>query len=178
MSTNHYINLLAQANKLYRHNRQGSYKTKARYFEAYKRFLRYLGNTYRLEKLTNISGKHLSDYVAFMKQMDYSPSTMKTDLAAIRFWHDKIPNARYELPTNEDLNLAKRKFGGVDRTWSPAEYARMIGECWNMKRDDYEACIVIARYTALRLHEVMRIDTAIARAALKKRIPHDKGKRR
>ena len=67
MSTNHYINLLPQAEKLYRHNRQGSYKTKERYFEAYKRFLRYVGDTYRLEKLANISGKHLSSYVEYMQ---------------------------------------------------------------------------------------------------------------
>ena len=60
MQTKHYVNLLAQAEKLRRHNRQGAYKTKERYFEAYKRFLRYLGDTYKLEKITNISGKHLS----------------------------------------------------------------------------------------------------------------------
>ncbi|MCL2003519.1 MAG: hypothetical protein FWG72_05900 [Oscillospiraceae bacterium] len=87
MSTNHYINLLAQAEKLYRHNRQGSYKTKERYFEAYK-----------------------------------------------------------------------RKFGGIDRSWSHAEFSRMIGECWKTGRGDYEACIVIAYYAGLRLHEVMRIE--------------------
>ena len=62
MQKNHYINLLAQAEKIRRHNRQGSYKTKARYFEAYKRFLKYLADIYRLQKLQNISGKHLSTY--------------------------------------------------------------------------------------------------------------------
>ena len=54
MQTKHYINLLTQAEKLRRHNRQGSYKTKERYFEAYKRFLRFLAENYHLEKLANI----------------------------------------------------------------------------------------------------------------------------
>ena len=176
MSTNHYINLLSQAEKLYRHNRQGSYKTKERYFEAYKRFLRYVGDTYRLEKLANISGKHLSGYVECMQHKNYSASTIKTDLAAVRFWHDQIPNAKYELPSNNEFNLERRKFSGVDRTWSNAEFNRMISECWKIRRDDYEACIVIARYAGLRLHEVMRIDTAIARAALKTGFIAIKGK--
>ena len=164
---NFYLNLLTQAQKLFRHNRQGSYKTKERYQEAYKRFLCYVGEAYRLEKIANISGKHLSSYAKYMQVKNYSPSTIKTDLAAIRFWHDQIPNKRYILPSNHDFNLKQRKFGGIDRRWSNGEFNRMIAECWKVNRDDWEACIVVARYTGLRLHEVMRIDTAIARAALK-----------
>ena len=52
----------------------------------------------------------------------------------------------------------------------------MIGACWKAKREDWEACIVIARYAGLRIHEVMRIDTAIARAALKTGVITIKGK--
>ena len=79
MRTNHYINLLAQAEKINRHNRQGSYKTKERYFEAYKRFLRYVGDTYRLEKVANISGKHLSSYIEHMRDKNYAASTVTAD---------------------------------------------------------------------------------------------------
>lgn len=174
--SNFYVNLLAQAEKLRRHNRQGSYKTKERYFEAYKRFLRFVGDEFHLQKLQNISGKHISAYVDYMHQKGYAASTVKTDLAAIRFWQDKIPNARYVLPDNREFVLARRKFGGVDRRWSQGEFNKMIGICWNAKRDDYIACITIARYAGLRLHEVMRIDTAIARNALKNGFITIKGK--
>lgn len=156
MQTNHYHNLLSQAQKLYRHNRQGSYKTKKRYFEAYKRFLRYMGDIFRLEKIANISGKHLASYVEYMQQKNYSASTIKTDLTAIRFWHDQIPNARYVLPSNDEFQLERRKLGGVDRTWSNAEFNRMVLECWKVRREDYEACIVIARYAGLRLLQMAR----------------------
>jgi len=175
-STNHYLNLLAQADKLRRHNRQGSYKTKERYYEAYKRFLRYVGDTYRLEKLANISGKHLTAYIEYMKGKGNAASTVKTDLAAIRFWHDQNPSARYVLPSNDELSLERRTFGGIDRTWSIEEFHCMIGQCMGAGRRDYEACLVIARYAGLRLHEVMRIDTAIARAALKNGYITIKGK--
>ena len=36
-----------------------------------------------------------------MKTRGLSPSTIKTDLAAVRFWHDQIPNAKHKLPTKE-----------------------------------------------------------------------------
>ena len=176
MSANYYANLLVQAQKLYRHNRQGSYKTKERYFEAFKRFLRFVGNVWHVEKLQNISGRHFSGYVAYMQQKGYSPSTIKTDLAAIRFWHDQIPEVRYALPSNDEFDLTRRKFGGVDRTWSDGEYNRMVFQCWKANRDDYVACMLLARYAGLRLHEVMRMDTAIARAALKNGYITIKGK--
>ena len=98
-----YINLLSQAEKLYRHNRQGSFKTKERYFEAYKRFLHFVGSVYHLQKLQSISGKHLAVYIEYMQDKGYSASTIKTDLAAIRFWHDQIPYAKYVLPTNSEF---------------------------------------------------------------------------
>ena len=162
-----YMNLLAQAEKLRRHNRQGSYKTKERYYEAFKRFLRFVAEEYRLEKLQNLSGKHMQSYFAHLKEKGLAASTIKTEASAIRFWHDQIPNAKHHLPRNVDLSLERRRFGGVDRTWTDAEYNNIILECFGAQRQDYEACIVIARYAGLRIHEVMRIDTAIARDALK-----------
>ena len=172
----HYINLSAQAEKLYRHNRQGSYKTRERYEEAFNRFLRFVARQHRLEKLQNISAKHMESYFASLQKKGLAASTLKTEASAVRFWFDKIPNTKYRLPSNVGLQLDRRKFGGVDRTWSDSEFSRMIGECWKAKRDDWEACIVIARYAGLRIHEIMRIDTAIARAALKTGVITIKGK--
>lgn len=174
--SNYYLNLLAQAQKLYRHNRQGSYKTKERYFEAYKRFLKFAGDEFALQKLSNISGKHLSAYISHMQNIGYSASTIKTDLAAIRFWHDRIPAAKYTLPLNCEFCLERRKFLGTDRTWSNAEFNRMIAECRKAGREDYVACIILARYAGLRLHEALRIDSAAARKALKDGFITVKGK--
>ena len=58
-----YMSLVAQLDKLARHNRQGSFRTKERYYEATKRFCRFLAEEYRLQKLANISGKHLTAYI-------------------------------------------------------------------------------------------------------------------
>ena len=55
-----YLALVSQLDKLARHNRQGSFRTKERYYEAMKRFCAYLADEFHLQKLENISGKHLT----------------------------------------------------------------------------------------------------------------------
>lgn len=84
-----YHTLVTQLDKLARHNRQGSFRTKDRYYEAVKRFCAYLAAHYHLQKLENISGKHLVSYVLYLQAQGKSASTIKTDLSAIRFFHDK-----------------------------------------------------------------------------------------
>ena len=77
MSTyNIYLALIAQLDKLARHNRQGSYQTKRRYYEAMQRFCRYLAEEYHLQKLTNISGKHFVAYVEHLQNSGKSASTI------------------------------------------------------------------------------------------------------
>ena len=44
-----YQALIAQLDKTARHNRQGSFRTKERYYEAMKRFCRFLADHYRLK---------------------------------------------------------------------------------------------------------------------------------
>ena len=40
-----FLMLLTQLDKLARHNRQGSYRTRERYYEAFKRFCAFLADT-------------------------------------------------------------------------------------------------------------------------------------
>ena len=108
-----YHTLVTQLDKLARHNRQGSFRTKDRYYEAVKRFCAYLAAHYHLQKLENISGKHLVSYVLYLQAQGKSASTIKTDLSAIRFFNDKMSHPRYALPGNEELGVAleRRRFG-------------------------------------------------------------------
>ena len=171
-----YFTLEAQLKKLARHNRQGSYRTRERYYSAMKRFCHFLAEEYRLQKLANINGKHLVAYVLWMQEKELSASTIKTDLAAIRFFFDKISDPKYSLPANAELGveLERRRFGDTDRTWSTAEFNRMLGK--SLDRDDYILALYLARYAGLRIHECFRIDTAIARQAIRERAITIKGK--
>lgn len=172
----HYQNLLAQLDKLHRHNRQGSFRTKQRYYEAMQRFCRFLAERYRLERLANIAPKHIYAYVSYLQEQEKSASTIKTDLSAIRFFHDLIQQPRYELPSNADLLLQRRTFGEVDRTWSMAEFSRMQACALELEREDYVTILYLGRYAALRIHECFRIDTAAAAKAIKESALTIKGK--
>ncbi len=55
-----FLCLVAQLDSLARHNRQGSELTKRRDYAAMKRFCAFLADEFHLQKLANISGKHLA----------------------------------------------------------------------------------------------------------------------
>ena len=173
-----YLSLVSQLDKLARHNRQGSFRTKERYYLATKRFCLFLAEKYHLQKLTNVSGKHLVHYVQHLQGNEKSASTIKTDLAAIRFFHDKISNPKYTLPSNADLGieLERRRFGDTDRTWSYAEFNRMLAKAMAEEKDDFILAFYLARYAGLRIHECFRIDTAIAEQTLRENSITIKGK--
>lgn len=173
-----YRTLVAQLDKLARHNRQGSFRTKERYYEACKRFCAFLADAFHLQKLSNISGKHLVSYVLYLQENDLAASTIKTDLAAIRFFHDKMSDPKYKLPTNDELGveLERRCFGGVDRTWSNVEFNKMLGRALGNDRWDYILALYLGRFAGLRIHECFRIDTATAEQALRENAITIKGK--
>lgn len=173
-----YQTLVAQLDKVARHNRQGSFRTKERYYEAMKRFCRFLSEQYRLQKLANINGKHLTAYVLYMQEQEKSASTIKTDLAAIRFFHDKMEWTKYRLPSNDELavELERRRFGGVDRTWSVREFHRFLITCMADGHEDFATIACLTWYAGLRIHECFRIDTAIAEEALRENAITIKGK--
>ena len=173
-----YHTLVSQLDKLARHNRQGSFRTKARYYEACKRFCAFLADAFHLQKLSNISGKHLVSYVLFLQENGLAANTIKTDLAAIRFFHDKMSGPKYELPTNDDLGveLERRRFGSVDRTWSNVEFNKMLGRALGDDRWDYILALYLGRFAGLRIHECFRIDTATAEQALRENAITIKGK--
>lgn len=53
MKTNLYKNLEVQFNKIFRHLKTGSFKTRERYAKAFKRFMVFLVCKYKLQKLSN-----------------------------------------------------------------------------------------------------------------------------
>jgi len=91
----------------------------------------------------------------------------KTDLSAIRFFHDKM-DAKHSLPDNDHLaiKLERRHFGGVDRTWSQREFGLFLCKCWEAGHEDYAAVATLTYYAGLRIHECFRLDTAAAENAL------------
>lgn len=168
MNKNIYLNLLTQFDKLFAHCKQNSYRTRYRYSEAFKRFLVFLTEVFRLERIANIAPKHIINYANHLSETGKSVAYIKTELSAIRFWHDQIPNSRYaKLPDNKELGLCHRTFGGTDRTWSGREFNLYLAKSLELGHENYAAIFCLARYAALRLHECFRIDTHTAAKAVK-----------
>lgn len=168
MSREHiYQNLVVQLDRLYRHTRQGSYKTRERYYEAMKRLCRFLAEEYGVERLANLAPKHIEAYTIKLQNEGKSAATIKTDLAAIRFFHDQMPNPRYDLPDNRALGLERRSFGKEDRTWSEQEFQKMCALAEVDGKEDYVTLFHLARETGLRIHECFKMDTSMARHAVR-----------
>ena len=74
--------------------------------------------------------------------------------------------SKHKLPANDELELKRRTFGGVDRTWSNREYNLMVCKAMETNHNDYAAILTLARYGGLRLEECFRIDTNDAEKAI------------
>ena len=166
-----YQNLRRQLDKLFRHVNQGSIETRYRYFEATDRFCQFVAERFRLQKLENVQGKHLVAYLQYMQEKGLSASTMKTDLSAIRFFHDQT-NSRYQLPDNKEIGrlhgtaLERRHFGQVARAWSDSEYQKALALTEVQGKPQIGQLMEFARVLGLRLHETTRLTVPMFRKAL------------
>ncbi|GLV14986.1 integrase [Alicyclobacillus hesperidum] len=173
---NIYKNLKSQIDKIARHNRQGSFKTKERYREAADRFCKFIAKEYGLQKFANIGDKHLERYVGYMQSRGLAPSTIKNELSAIRFFHDKVDKPRNQLSDNSKFNLDKRQFGGVNRAWSHDEYQAFRNLCHARGQARIADIATLARNEGLRIHETLKLDRSAAERAIKTGVLHVVGK--
>lgn len=171
---NIYKNLERQIDKIAKHNRQGSFKTKERYHQANKQFCKHVAEKFSTQKFSNISNKHVESYIGEMKSKGLAPSTIKTNVAAVRFYHDKCSYARNQLA--EKFDIDKRQFGGVDRTWSDKEVNGMVNYAKELGQERVADVMTLARHSGLRIHEAMRIDKAMAEKAVRTEVLTVKGK--
>jgi integrase/recombinase XerD len=173
---NLYKILKSQTDKIAKHNRQGSYKTKERYADAVNRFNKHIAEKFGIQKFENIQDKHLESYIKSLQEKDRSAGYIKTDLSAIRFFHDKCSDPRYSLSDNSKFELERRHFGGVNRSWSDKEYQSFLKLAEQRQNQRIADIAVLARNMGLRLHETLRIDKAMAANAVKAGVLHIKGK--
>ena len=78
-----YKNLLAQVESIYKHSNELSFKTRARYYEATKRFCKFLADNFRLQNFKNVEDRHFKAYVEHLKENN-SAATIQSDLSGVR----------------------------------------------------------------------------------------------
>lgn len=139
-----------------------------RYQESLKTFAKHLAIFYGSQNFRNISRIHLESFIEESKKCGLKPATIKNDLSAIRMLHRKLGNARYKLPTNEELGYTeKRQMYGIDRAWSDQEFERAVELARQMKRTHICWALQLARYQGLRIEEVTALTRTQLRDALR-----------
>lgn len=179
-----YLNLILQLNKIARHGKGVSVnKTLPQYYNHMDLFCRFVADNYNLKTLANIQNKHLVDYVIERQSEGKSASTIKNDLAAIRYFHDQIPNTRYQLSSNQTLSenynefhLERRRFGRVDRRPTELEYQALVTLAQQSRTPSLALIIMLCREQGLRVHEAVRLSRADAEKALREGFLTVKGK--
>ena len=80
--------MLAQVESIYKHSNELSFKIRARYFEATKRFCKFLADNYRLQNFKNVEDRHFKAYAEHLKENN-AAATIQSDLSGIRYFHRK-----------------------------------------------------------------------------------------
>ena len=62
-----YKNLVSQIDSILKHSNERSIKSRYRYYEATKRFCRFLADNYRLQKFKNVEDRHFRAYAEYLK---------------------------------------------------------------------------------------------------------------
>lgn len=170
--------LWQQVEKWTRMSNLGSKATRRTHMEKMSTFVSYVGHTYGLQNLKNLSDKHLVSYTAWAKSEGYSASTIKNTLSAVRFIHRQIPETRYTLSENQVINerlqqaavdqgvspqkheLPQRHYlhTGKNVGWTDKEYLRGINQAQQMGRNDVSLALRLARHLGLRIHEVTKTE--------------------
>ena len=150
-----YKNLVSQIDSIFKHSNERSLKSRYRYYEATKRFCRFLADNYRLQKFKNVEDRHFRAYAEHLKENNEA-TTIQTDLSGIRYFHEKS-GSKNKLSENVQLNLPKRAVGKEDRSWTPEEISKARVVAREMGRVDVEISLDLVPTFGLRIEELCRL---------------------
>ncbi|MGQ5710803.1 tyrosine-type recombinase/integrase [Desulforudis sp. DRI-14] len=129
------------------------------------RFLSFVASEFKLQNIRNISNKHIAAYVAYLKEKGRGPNYIRTELAAIRFYHDQTPSRHRLTQDNEALGVDPRP-KGRDRSWNDEDFVAMVKVAESRNEEWIADVLILARELGLRIHEVVRLYRADAERAL------------
>ncbi|MDH5164531.1 tyrosine-type recombinase/integrase [Heyndrickxia oleronia] len=174
--------IMQQFEKTFRHTRSNSFGTRGRYKSSCRKFIEFLNEKFKLKNLKNLHDKHLVSYIEYRQDQGVAAKTLKNDLAAIRFMHDMLPEAKYTLSDNDGLkknysiSLDKTPAIKGDRAWTNEEYRKMQKLALEVYRDngtgartakDVHSVMTLCRTMGLRVTEAVAMTRSQAEQALR-----------
>lgn len=164
-------NLGLQMQKVVRTMNQNRIETRFRYIDAEKRFLKHVAEKFNLQKIQNVKDIHLKSFVQEMQSKGLSSQYIKTELSAVRFFHNQTPGTRYELmdakELNKEMNIGTTGDGRADRAWSEKEIDKFKELANTVNKPEYANLIEGIRSLGFRLDEACTLKYSQASQALK-----------
>lgn len=164
-------NLGRQLEKVMKNCNQGSIETRYRYVAAAERFVKHAAQKFNLQKVQNIQDKHLESYAKELQERGCSDKYIKNELSAIRFIHNQVPDAKYDLREaqlfNKEIGLGETKDGRADRAWTEREVKEIKDLAESMNRLEVAKIIEGIRHTGMRLDEASTLRRDAVENALK-----------
>lgn len=169
--------LMQQVDKVMRLSNRGSKVTRKTHRDKMRTFVSYVGDTFGLQNLKNLSDKHLVGYVEWAKTRQ-DASTIKNTLSAVRFIHNELSQTRHQLSENTILNeklqqlsiesgiapqkheLPQRHYlhTGKNVSWTDNEYKNGITLAEEMNRHDVALALRFGRHFGFRIHEITKTE--------------------
>jgi len=153
-----------------------STRTLFRYKSSFNVFMRFLAARHSLRQLSAVRDKFVAEFIEWRKEQGISPGTIKRDVVAIQFFHRMNEKSQNRLrPLNQyDFGQIEKRY--IDRAWTDKEFEGMCRKAEELGRLDVLLPMRLARFTGLRIHECVRMDTTKAAGFLKSGELTTKGK--
>lgn len=175
-----------QMDKLYKHTRTGSFKTRARYKSSCTNFLEFVHDTFKLKNLRNLQDKHVIAYIKYRQENGISAKTIKNDLGAIRYLHDMVPFTKHTLSDNKalqkqhEITLNKTPAVKGNRGWTNEEFKNLYRFAnerafENKTAADTRDVMILCRTMGLRVAEAVAMHRSQAEEALRTGVYQVKG---
>lgn len=159
-----FFELESQYDDLAKYIEVNNLKSKYRYGNVFRRFLRFLTYKYNLSSLCDISQEHILEYVRHMQDYGYATATIKLQLIDLNFLHNNIAYTRKTFPAYNNLNLRCRTLGNYDKRWTDYEFNMMCNKSHKFDKYYYQI-IILVRYAGLYLEECFKITNNDAKNA-------------
>lgn len=170
-----------QVEKVFKHTRQNSFGTRARYQDSCLQFVRFCLERFKMQNIRNLHDKHVAAFIKARQEAGIGARTIKNDLAALRYLHDQVQKPRYTISDNKQLQmqyqitLEKTPVVNGDRAWTESEYEAMKQIALEMGNKNVADCLMLARTMGLRVTEAAAVSRAQAEHALRTGIYQVKG---
>lgn len=150
-----------QFQKIMQKANRGSIKTRYRYAETGQRFVKWVQPQFKMQKLANLSDKHLVAYAKHLRTQGCTDKYIKNELSGLRYIHSITPHTRHELGYSAKIN----KEAGLESTpnyrasqknqaWTREEVDKFAAEAQANGRPKLAKMIKITHETGTRLEEV------------------------